>query len=102
MSPKEIHENFMDILGKEYPSYSTVKKWAVKFTRGRESIGDDKRPGWPKEGTNDKTAEAVYDLVMRDRRQNLRSIARKVGISFGSVQAILTDINDVSTRSTVD
>jgi hypothetical protein len=26
MSPKEIHEDFMDTLGKESPSSSTVKK----------------------------------------------------------------------------
>jgi hypothetical protein len=25
MSPKEIHEDFMDTLGKEFPSYSIVK-----------------------------------------------------------------------------
>jgi hypothetical protein len=26
MSPKEIHEDFMDTLGKESPSYSTLSK----------------------------------------------------------------------------
>jgi hypothetical protein len=46
-SPKEIHENFMDTLGKESPSYSTVKERAAEFKRGRESIGDDERPGPP-------------------------------------------------------
>ena len=25
----EMHEDFMGTLGKEYPSYSTVKKWAA-------------------------------------------------------------------------
>ena len=30
MPSKEIHEDFMETLGKESPSYSTVKKWAVK------------------------------------------------------------------------
>jgi histone-lysine N-methyltransferase SETMAR len=49
----------MDTFGKKSPSYNTVKKWAAKFKRGRESIGDDKRPGRPKEATNDETAEAL-------------------------------------------
>jgi hypothetical protein len=54
------------------------------------------------EATNDETVEAVHDLVMCDRRRDLLSIAREVGISFGSVQAILTDIygmSKVSARS---
>jgi transposase len=38
MSHKEIHEDFMDTLGKKPPSYSTVIKWTAEFTRGRESI----------------------------------------------------------------
>jgi hypothetical protein len=52
---------------------------------GRDIIGDDKRPGQPKEATNDETAETAHVLVMCDRRRDLRSIAREVGISFVSV-----------------
>jgi transposase len=40
MSPKEIHKDFMDTLGKESPSNSTVKKWAAEFKRGREMMSD--------------------------------------------------------------
>ena len=35
MTPKEIHEDFMKTLGNESPSYSTMKKWAAEFERGR-------------------------------------------------------------------
>jgi transposase len=80
----------MDTIGKKSPSYSTMKKWAAKFKRGRESIWDDERPGQPNKATNYETDEAVYDLVMCHRKRDLESIAREVGISFGSVQAILT------------
>ena len=41
--PKEIHEDFIETLGKESPSYSTVKKWTAEFKRG-ESIENDRRP----------------------------------------------------------
>jgi hypothetical protein len=37
MSPREIHEDFMDKLRKESPSYSTVKTLAAELKRGRES-----------------------------------------------------------------
>jgi hypothetical protein len=73
-----------------------VKKLAAKFHRGRKIIGDNERPVRPKEATNDKTAEAEQDLVMCDRRRNMRNTAREVGISFGSVQAILTDVYGMS------
>ena len=43
MPPKKIHEDFMETLRKESPSYSTVKKWAAEFKRGRENIEDDER-----------------------------------------------------------
>jgi hypothetical protein len=53
----------------DYPrsAYSTVKKEAAEFKRGRESR-DDERPGRPKKATNDGTVEAVHDLVMCGRR----------------------------------
>ena len=38
--PKEIHEDFMEALWKESPSYSTVKKRAAEFKR--ESVEDDR------------------------------------------------------------
>ena len=46
MPPKKIHESkeegkdedFMETLGKESPSYSTVKKWAAEVKKGRESV----------------------------------------------------------------
>ena len=40
MSSKEIHEDFMETLGKESPSYSTVKKWAAEFRRGGGGGGE--------------------------------------------------------------
>ena len=66
---KEIHEDFMKTLRNEPPSYSTVKKWAVEFKRGKESIEDDARSGRPKDATTDGNVEIVHNLVMCDRRR---------------------------------
>ena len=34
MPHKGIHEDFMEFLGKESPSYSTVKEWPAEFWCG--------------------------------------------------------------------
>ena len=84
MPPKEIYENFMNTLGKDSPSYSTVKKWAAEFKRGRESIEDDGRSGRPKVATTDKNVKFVHTLLMFEWRRDLRSIASEVDIGFGT------------------
>ena len=82
----------MKTLGNESPSYSMVRKWVAEFKRGRESIVDDPRSGRPKDVTTDEKVEIVHILFMCNRMRDLRSIASEVGISFGTVQTILTDI----------
>ena len=59
MSAKEIHNDFIKILGDESPSYSTMKKCAAEFRRGRESVEDYERSGCPKEATTDKNVESM-------------------------------------------
>ena len=81
MSPKEIHEDFIESLGKE-SSYSTVTKWAAEFKGERESVEDDGRSGCPKDATADETVTVVHTLVMCDRGRDLRSIASEVGITI--------------------
>ena len=93
--PKGIHEDFIETLGNESP-YITVKKWAAEFKRGRESVGDDGRPGRLKDASPDENVNLLHTLVMCDKRRDLQSIASEVGISFGSVQSILTKILGVS------
>ena len=96
MTPKEIHKDFMKTLENESPSYSTVKKWDAEFKRGKESIENDAKSGRPKDATTDENVEIVHNLVVCDRRRDLRSIASEGGIRFGAVQTILTDILGMS------
>ena len=69
---------------------------AAEFKKGRESVEDDGWSGRPKDDTADENVKVVHTLVMCDRRQDLQSIASGVGISFGAVQSILTDILGMS------
>jgi len=48
LTPNEIHLKFIKIYGDSYPSFSTIKKWAAEFKRGRTSFEDDPREGRPK------------------------------------------------------
>ena len=59
-----------------------MTKWAAEFKSGRESIEDDEKSGRPKDATTDENVEIVDNLVMCDRRRDLRGIASEVGISF--------------------
>ena len=96
MFPKEIHEHFMEILGKESSFYSTVKTWAAVFKRKGESVEDDRRSGLPKISMAGENVNAVHTLVMCEKWRDLRTIASEVGISFGAVQSTLPDIFGMS------
>ena len=50
----------------------------------------------PKDATDYESFKFVHTLVMCDSWRDLRSIASKVGIRFGTVQSILTNILDIS------
>lgn len=89
LSPNEIHQRFVKVYKQDSPSYSTVKKWAAEFKRGRESIEDDPREGRPKSATTPELIDRVHDMVLEDRRVKLREIAEAVGISVERVCHIL-------------
>ena len=63
---------------------------------GRAIVEDDGRSCHPKDATADENGKVVHRLVMCERRRDLRSKASKMGISFGAVQSILTDILGMS------
>ena len=60
MSPKEIHDDFIKTIGDEFPSNSTVKKWAAEFRRGRKSVEDYERSDPQNDDQRSKEVQAWY------------------------------------------
>jgi len=63
LTPNEIHSKFIKVYGGSSPSFSTIKKWAAEFKRGRTSLEDDPREGRPKSATTPEIIEQVHDTV---------------------------------------
>ena len=91
LTPKDIHNDMVATLGKDAPSYATVKRYVVEFKHGRQSLEDDPRPGRPVTVATPEMVNKVHDIVMTDRRVTERYIASTVGISQERVHSILTE-----------
>jgi transposase len=46
-APNKVHSKFIKAYGDTSPSFSTIKKWAAEFKRGRTNLEDDPREGRP-------------------------------------------------------
>ena len=51
LTPNEVHSKFIKVYGDSSASFSTIKKRAAEFKRGRTSLEDDPREGRPKSAT---------------------------------------------------
>ena len=78
------------------PRLKADEKVAAESKRGTESVEYLGRFGRPKDATSDENVKVVHILLMCDRSRDLQSIASEVGISFGAVQPIMTNILDMS------
>jgi len=95
LTPNEIHCKFVNVYGDSSPSFSTIKKWAAEFKRGRTSLEDDPREGGPKSATTPEIIEQVHYMVLDDRRMKVREIAETIGISKERVGYILPEELDM-------
>ena len=90
MSPQEIHEDMVQKLRGDSPSYATAKHWSAKFNRGRISVKDEAQSGRPRISTCVEIVQKIYDVVLAERRVSMRHIASTVGISQERVHSVLT------------
>jgi len=95
LTSKEIHSKFIKVYGDSSPSFSTIKKWAAEFKRGRTSIEYDPREGRPKSATTPEIIEQVHDIVLDDGRMKVREIAETIGVSKERVGYILHEELDM-------
>ncbi|KAM3914022.1 histone-lysine N-methyltransferase SETMAR-like [Leptodactylus fuscus] len=90
MSTKDIHSDLVETLGDSSPPYSTVACWAKEFKLGRTSTEDEHREGCPSTSLTEDNVKKV-EVVLADKRVTIRHVARVTGISYGSIQRILTN-----------
>ena len=81
MSPQEIHEDMVQTLRGDSPSYAIVKRWWAEFNRGKTSVEDEARPARPTTATFTEMVQKIHDVVLDDRRVRKRHIANILGIS---------------------
>jgi transposase len=89
LTPNEIYLKFIKVYGDSSPSFSTIKNWAAEFKRGPTSLEDDPREGRPKSATTPEIIEQVHDMILDDRRMEVREIAETIGILKERVRYIL-------------
>jgi transposase len=95
LTPNEIHSKFIKVYGDFSPSFSTIKKWAAEFKRGRTSLEVDPREGRPNSATTAVIIEQVHDMVLDDQRMKVHEIAETIGISKERVECILHEKLDI-------
>jgi transposase len=95
LTPNEIHSKFIKVYVDSSPSFSTIKKWAAEFKRGRTSLQDEPREGRPKSATTPEIIEQLHDMVLDDRRMKVRETAETIGISKERVGYILHEELDM-------
>ena len=70
---------------------SAVHNWFSRFKNGQKRLEDDQRSGRPSTSRTAEMIEKVRHLIQCDRRMTIVELEQEVGISHGSIHAILSD-----------
>jgi len=72
-------------------SSAQVLRWRKAFKDGRESVEDEQRAGRPSAARTENNVARVKVVLDRDRRLNVRLIAKEVGLPKTDVHRIITE-----------
>ena len=97
--PADIINALSSVYEDSVPPDPTVYRWIREFKQGRDSVEDEQRSGRPITSRSENIIIAVQKAVEQDRRVTIDAIAEEVGISHGSVHAILTENLELSNLS---
>ena len=70
---------------------SSVYDWFSQFKNGQEKLEDDQCSGRPSTSRTAEMIEKVRQLIQCDQRMTIVELEQEVGISQGSIHAILSD-----------
>jgi len=90
-SASETLSALQQVYGDTALKKSAVYDWFSRFKNGQEKLGDDQRSGRPSTSRTAEMIEKVRKLIQCDRRMTIVELEQEVGISHGSIGAILSD-----------
>ncbi|XP_011859225.1 PREDICTED: putative uncharacterized protein FLJ37770, partial [Vollenhovia emeryi] len=84
----EILWRLRNQFGSECLSKSAVFKWAKAFKDVRETVKNEPHDRRPRTSITPVNIRRVEQLILEDRRMNVRNISAELGISIVSVESI--------------
>ncbi|XP_033229130.1 protein GVQW3-like [Belonocnema kinseyi] len=84
---KEIFLRLRNQFGSECLSRAAVFKWAKAFKDGRETVENKPHDRRPRTSMTPNNICRVKQMILENRRMNVRDISAELGISIGSVKS---------------
>ncbi|XP_033222502.1 protein GVQW3-like [Belonocnema kinseyi] len=75
--------------GSEWLSGAAVFKWAKAFKNGCENVENEQYDRRPRTSMIPDNIRCVEEMILEDRRMNVRDISAELSISIGSVESII-------------
>jgi len=88
----DIHHRLQRVYGDVCMSASNVRQWVKHFKDGNTSIQDQPHSGRPRTASTEPNKKRVDEIIKKDRRVMLDTIATKFGIGHNAVQEMIESL----------